>query len=405
MSLMRSEAEELDRADPLARFRERFSIDDRYAAYMDGNSLGRQPRSAGDVVAAALEVWSDSMILGWRDWIRLPIRLGDRIAQDVIGAREGEVIVSDSTTVNLFKAAMAAVDAVPDRTRIITSDDNFPTDIYVLESVAQQRGKELVILAADEVEGLDLGLLERSVDDRTALVALSHVAYKSGALSDLAGVSQLVHDAGSMMLWDLSHSAGSVPMTVRELPPVLAVGCTYKYLNGGPGCPAFTYLPHELQGQLRQPIWGWFGHRDQFQMRTDYDPADGVEQFLTGAPTVLSLVTLGAGLDAIAEAGVAALYAKSQRLTDLLIDAVDGIRSEAIQIASPRDAHARGAHVTVRHARAKDVVRGLVAAGVIPDYRPPNLIRFGPAPLYTRFVDVIEAVERLEAVANSIGAD
>jgi kynureninase len=404
MTFTRSEAEALDRTDPLARFRERFDIDDRYAAYMDGNSLGRPPRVAGEVLTATLGTWTDSMILGWRDWIRLPMRLGDRIAQDVIGAEAGEVLVSDSTTVNLYKAAMAAVDAVPGRTRIITSDDNFPTDIYVLESVARRSGGELVVLAADEVDGLDPELLQRSVDDRTALVALSHVAYKSGALLDLASVSRLVHDAGAMMLWDLSHSAGSVPMAMRELPPVVAVGCTYKYLNGGPGCPAFTYVPHALQGRLRQPIWGWFGHRDQFQMRTDYDPADGIEQFLTGAPTVLSLVTLEAGLESIAEAGVAALYAKSQRLTDLLIAGVDGIGSDALGIASPRDPAARGAHVTVRHGRAKDVVRGLIAAGVIPDYRPPDLIRFGPAPLYTRFVDVLEAVERLAEVSDAVGA-
>ena len=393
--IIRTTAEALDRADPLAAFRGRFAIDDA-GLYMDGNSLGRPPLVTEARVAAALAAWRRDLIIGWREWIRVPRRIGDAIATSVLEARAGELIVGDSTSVNLYKAAAAAIAARPGRTTLVTSDDNFPTDLYVLQSLAAQHALRLQVLAADEVHGLDAATLAEGVGADSALVCLSHVAYRSGALLDMAGLTKIAHAAGALVLWDVSHSAGSVPVPLESSGADLAVGCSYKYLNGGPGAPAFVYVREALQASLRQPIWGWFGHREQFRMGADFEPAEGIESFLVGVPAILSTVGIEAGAEVIAEAGIERIRAKGQALGDLMIQLADEwLAPHGFVLASPRDAARRGAHVSLRHPNAKAFVKALIAEGVTPDFRPPDMIRFGPAPLYTRFVDVWDALDRL----------
>jgi len=394
----RSVAEELDRVDPLALFRRRFAIDDA-GLYMDGNSLGRPPLDAEKRVAAALAAWRADLILAWREWIRVPRRLGDTIATAVLEAEAGEVIVGDSTSVNLYKAAAAAIAARPGRTTLITSDDNFPTDLYVLQSLAAQHALQLKVLPADPVHGLDASVLAEATSPDSALVSLSHVAYRSGALLDMVEVTRIAHAAGALMLWDVSHSAGSVAVPLQSSGADLAVGCSYKYLNGGPGAPSFVYVRASVQASLHQPIWGWFGHREQFRMSAEFEPAEGIESFLVGIPAVLSTVGIEAGLAVIAEAGIDRIQAKGRALTGLLVSLADEwLAPYGFRLASPRDSARRGAHISLRHPNAKAFVKALIGHGITPDFRPPDMIRFGPAPLYTRFVDVWDALDRLRRV-------
>jgi kynureninase len=398
--ITRDTAQEMDLADPLAGLRGRFLVDDDTSLYMDGNSFGRQPREVAPLITQALETWRKDLIIAWRDWIRVPRRLGDRIAEAVVEARAGEIIVGDSTSVNLYKAAAAAVQARPGRRTIVTSDDNFPTDMYVLQSLAAQFSLHLKIVAADPVEGLDPSVLAASIDSDTALVSLSHVAYRSGALLDMVQVTELAHAAGALMLWDVSHSAGSVTVPLESSGADLAVGCTYKYLNGGPGAPSFVYVRQPEHSSLRQPLWGWFGHRDQFAMAPTFEPADGIESFLVGIPTVLSTLAIEPGISIVAEAGIERLQAKGRQMTELMVNLADHwLAPRGFILASPRAPGRRGSHVSLRHPRAKELVRALIREGVTPDYRPPDLIRFGPAPLYTRFVDVWDAMARLRELS------
>ena len=401
----RAAAARMDLEDPLAGFRERFVELKDGALYMDGNSLGRQPRETAAFVAKAFDAWRDEMIIAWREWIRVPRRIGDLIAESVLEARPGEVIVGDSTSINLYKAMAAAVAARPGRRVLLTSDDNFPTDLYALQSLAAQHGVELRMLPADPVEGLGLDVLRNALSDDVALLALSHVAYRSGALLDMAEVTRMAHDCGALVLWDVSHSAGSVRVPLESSGADLAVGCTYKYLNGGPGAPSFVYVRGEHQGRLHQPLWGWFGHRQQFAMGDAFEPAESIESFLVGIPAILSTVAIEPGVRSIAEAGIQRLQVKGQQLTELIVTLADAwLAPHGFTVASPRDAARRGAHVTLRHPRAKEFVRALIARGVTPDFRPPDMIRLGPAPLYTRFVDVWDTMEHLRRLCETGGA-
>jgi kynureninase len=395
--ITREMARQMDLADPLAGLRQHFIIDDDdKMLYMDGNSLGRQPIAASAKVSKALDAWRKDLIIAWREWIRLPRRLGDLIAHSVVEARPGEIIVGDSTSVNLYKAAAAALGAQSGRRTIITSDDNFPTDLYVMQALAAQFSLNLKVMPADPVNGLDTSVLKAALDEDTALVCLSHIAYRSGALLDMTEVTRVAQAAGALILWDVSHSAGSVVVPLDSSGADLAVGCTYKYLNGGPGGPSFVYVRQAQQTSLRQPIWGWFGHRDQFAMSALFEPADGIESFLVGIPAILSTVAIEPGLVAIAEAGIRRLQVKGQQLTDLVIALSEQwLTPFGFTLASPRDSSHRGSHITFRHRNAKNLVRTLIAQRVIPDYRPPDMLRFGPAPLYTRFVDVWDAMDRL----------
>jgi kynureninase len=375
----RAYAEALDAADPLAGFRERFAVEDELI-YLDGNSLGRLPHATPERLAARLEEWGTRLVGAWADWIDEPRRVGDLLAASVLGARPGEVLVADSTTVNLYKLASAALDLRPGA--IVVDPEEFPTDRYVLEGLAAACGRELLLVDPRAQAAADV-----------ALVCVSLVSYRTGELADMAAVEESAGDA--IVLWDLSHAAGAVAIDLAQAD--LAVGCTYKYLNAGPGSPAFLYVRRALQEELRSPIQGWFGQRDQFRMGPVYEPADGVERFHAGTPSILGIAAVEAGAELVAEAGIDRLRAKSEQLTALAVDLHDAwLTSLGFVLGSPRDPDRRGAHVSLRHPEAWRVCRTLIErGGVIPDFRLPDSIRLGLPPLYTRFVDVWDALDRL----------
>jgi kynureninase len=398
----RAEAERLDSEDPLASFRDRFVIEDPEVLYLDGNSLGRLPRRSLERLRTVVEhEWGRGLIRSWNEhWMDLPARVGDLIGQHLLGAAPGQVVVSDSTSVNLYKLAVAALDARPGRTVVVSDRGNFPSDRYVLEGLAAARGLLLELAELDELRGATAEALARVVDERTALVSLSHVDYRSGALADMAAINAVAHDAGALTLWDLCHSVGSVPVELDASGTDLAVGCTYKYLNAGPGAPAFLYVRREHAEHLRQPIWGWFGQRDQFAMGQSYEPAPDISRFLVGTPNVLGAALVEEGAALLAEAGIQRLRAKGSALTELLIALHDAwLAPLGLSLASPREAAARGAHVAITHPDAYRICRALVEkAGVIPDFRTPDRIRLGPAPVMTRFTDVWDAMDRLRGI-------
>ena len=314
MDLTRAAAEALDAADPLAAFRARFAgAGEDGLLYLDGNSLGRMPVETPAALARVVEEeWARGLVRSWSSWVGAATRVGNLPAEGVLGARPGEVLVGDSTTVDLYKLLVAAADARPGRDVLVCSADDFPTDRYVVAGVAQARGMTVREVPADVDEGLDPAVLAAALDERVAVVVLSAVAYRSGALADVAAVTRTAREAGALVVWDLSHAAGAVPVDLAANGVDLAVGCTYKYLNGGPGAPAFLYVRRELQEQLRQPIWGWFGQRDQFAMGPAYDPVPGVERFAVGTPPVLALAAVEVGARLVAEAGVDRLAAKGR---------------------------------------------------------------------------------------------
>jgi kynureninase len=394
VSTDRAYAEELDRADKLAGFRDRFVVPDPDLLYLDGNSLGRLPRSTVSRLADVVtEEWGRGLIRTWPAWIEQARRVGDLVGTGLLGARPGEVVLSDSTTVNLFKLASAALDARPGRTAVVCSADEFPTDRYVLQGLCAARGLELRDVPSHVDTGVSVADLKSTVDDSVALVVLSHVAYRSGALADLPAITAAAHAAGALVLWDLSHSGGSVPVGLTDGGADLAVGCTYKYLNGGPGAPAYLYVRSELQEQLRQPIQGWFGAAEQFAMGPAYVPAPGIDRFLVGTPPVLGVAAVEEGASLLVEAGIDALRAKGVALTSLLITLADEwLAPLGFRLASPRDPAQRGSHVSLHHPEAWQVCQALLERGVVPDYRTPDRLRLGPAPITTRFVDVHDAL-------------
>jgi kynureninase len=396
----------LDATDLLAPMRSRFVIAEPDLIYLDGNSLGRLPVAAGVALREAVSrQWGEQLVRAWPDWIDEPTRVGDVLAAGVLGAEPGEVMVGDSTTVNLFKlaaaAATAARDADPRRTVIVTNDTNFPTDRYVLGGVAELLGMQLRLIRSDELDG--------ALGPDTALLCLSHVEYDTGVRRDLAAITEQARHHGVRVLWDLSHSAGSVPVLLATAQAELAVGCTYKYLNAGPGAPAYLYVRRDLQPLLQTPIRGWFGQQDQFGMERDYLPAEGIRRFAAGTPPILGLPLVERGATLVAEAGIERLAAKSGALTTMIIELADAwLTPLGLRVATPRDPARRGAHVSLTHASALQICRGLIEeAGVVPDYRAgingDGLIRLGPAPLYTRHVDVWDAMARLRDLVASGG--
>lgn len=395
-------AAELDAADPLAAYRHRFVNMDPSLIYLDGNSLGRLPVATRDRLRAAIDdEWGTDLIRGWDHWIDLAARTGDLIASGVVEAEPGEVLVCDSTSINLYKLAMAALDARPGRHTIVTDDDNFPTDRYVLQGIAAARGARLRLIETDINEGLTVEAVRAALDADTALVCLSHVAYRSGAVAELEAITTAAHDAGALMLWDLCHSAGAVPVPLRSAGVDLAVGCTYKHLNGGPGAPAFLYVRTELQG-LRQPIWGWFGQRNQFDMGADYEPVQGIERFAVGTPGVLGLYAALEGVRLTAQAGIEAIAAKTRALASYSSELFDlWLEPLGFSLASPRDLSRRGAHLTIEHPQAWQACQALKAVGVIPDFRTPDRLRLGFAPLYTSFGEVHRGLAHLRDLVSS----
>jgi kynureninase len=396
----RERAEHLDGSDPLAAFRQRFVIDDPDTIYLDGNSLGRLPLATREWLGAMVDQWGSRLVRGWHDWIDLPERVGDELAKAALGARPGEVIVADSTTVNLFKLASAALDAAADARTIVTDAHNFPTDRYVLEGIARQRGLELRLFEPDPVEGPQLEDIARACEGGgVGLLCLSHVGYRSSALADVEAITR---EAGVRVLWDLSHSVGVVPIDLTEWGVELAVGSTYKYLNAGPGAPAFLYVREEIQGELSTPIWGWFGQREQFAMERPYDPEPGIRGFLAGTPPILDLTAVRVGIELVANAGIASLRKKALALTELIVELHDDwLAPLGFELASPRDPERRGAHVSLRHPEAWPIAQAMIErARVIPDFRGPDSIRLGVPPLYTRVVDVWDALDRVRGLVE-----
>jgi len=379
----------LDAADPLAAFRARFAFPDPDVVYFDGNSLGRMPLSTPARLDAVLrEEWAGELIRGWGHWLTFPLEVGDRLGA-LLGAAPGRVAIGDSTTVNFYRLASAAVRARPGRRVIVTDRANFPTDRYVLEGLADAGGLTIRWLDPDPVDGPQPGEVAAALDDDVALVTLSHVNYRSAAIADLPAITRLAHRAGALVLWDLSHSGGSVPVGLDEHEVDLAVGCTYKYLNGGPGAPAYLYVRGDLQAELRQPIQGWFGQRDQFEMGQGYDPEPDIRRFLAGTPGILAMAAADEGIRTSAEAGIDAIRAKGIALTEYAIALHDAwLAPLGCDVGSPRDPARRGAHVAIRHASARALTHALVARKVIPDFRAPDSIRIGLSPLTTSFTDV-----------------
>ncbi len=395
------EARALDATDPLSAFRERFVIADPELIYLDGNSLGRLPRATGERLATVVEYeWGKRLVRGWGEgWFDAPQRIGGKLA-GLLGAAADEVVLADSTSVNLFKLALAALLARPDRRVIVTDDLNFPSDLYVLESVARLAGGSVrVVPSADGIHGPVEALLA-ALDGDTALLSLSHTVFKSGYTYDMAALTAVAHRAGALALWDLSHSAGAVAVALNGAVADLAVGCTYKYLNGGPGAPAFLYVRRDLQDQLANPISGWIGRRDPFDFALDYAPAPGIGRFLTGTPPILSLSAVEPGVDLLLEAGMARLRARSVRLSEyLIVRWEERLAPLGFRLNSPRDPARRGSHVSLGHADGLRINLALIHdQKVLPDFRRPDNIRLGIAPLYNSFADIHTAVERLRAV-------
>jgi kynureninase len=400
----RADAEHLDAADELAHFRAEFVVDDPNLIYMDGNSLGRLPkRTAARLREVADREWGQRLIRGWGEgWFTAPQRIGGRIAQ-LVGARAEEVLVTDSTSVNFYKLVHAALQANPARRVIVTDDLNFPSDVYLLQGIAQALGCELRLVHSRDGLTVSPEEIAQAVDADTALLTLSHVEFKSGQLHDMRAVTDIAHRAGAWALWDLSHSAGAVPVALNACNVELAVGCTYKYLNGGPGAPAFLYVRADLQERLSSPIWGWFGQRDQFEMELHYRPAPGLTRFLAGTPTMLSLAAVEPGVELLLEAGMERLRAKSVRQTEYLIALWEALLQPlGVSLNSPRDSARRGSHVSLGHPEGLRIDRALIEAmNVVPDFRFPDNIRFGLAPIYTTFVEIYEAVMRMRRVIEA----
>jgi kynureninase len=399
----RAEAAALDDADELRAFHERFLVADDGLIYLDGNSLGRLPRDTPARVAQVIEgEWGQRLIRAWSDgWMQLPLTLGDRLGAELLGAAPGQVVVADSTTVCFYKLAHAALDARPGRSEIITDVDNFPTDRYVLESLASQRDLTIRWIEADPHGGPEPEQVAELLCERTALVTFSHVNYRSAFILDARTITQIAHDAGALALWDLSHSAGAIPVHLDRDGIDLAVGCTYKYLNGGPGAPAYLYVRAEHQDRLRQPIWGWLGRRDPFEMARGYIPGEGIGAMLSGTPPVLALTAVAAGLDLVIEAGIDAIRAKSIALTDYAIALIDEwLAPLGCAVGSPRDPARRASHVALVHPEARDVTPRLIEDGVIPDFRTPDVIRLGLSPLTTRFTDVYDGLDRVRRLLS-----
>ncbi|MBU4465098.1 MAG: aminotransferase class V-fold PLP-dependent enzyme [Actinobacteria bacterium] len=384
----------LDRTDPLRAYRDEFIGADGAIVYFDGNSLGRPPRaSATRLEQFVHEQWGGRLIRGWDEsWMQLPFEIGDAIGRAAIGAAAGQTVVGDSTTVLLYKLLRAAFDAAQAedhaRVELVVDRDNFPTDRYLVEGIAAERGGRVRWIEVDTAAGVTAEAVRSAVGPETAIVLLSHVAYRSGYLADAASLTRIAQDAGALVVWDLCHSAGSVPIEADAWGFDLAVGCTYKYLNGGPGSPAFAYVATRHQATLTQPIQGWMGADDVFAMGPAYRPAEGMRRFLSGTPPIVGMLALQDTLALIERAGIASIRAKSIALTEFAIDLTDEwLTPLGVTVASPRDPRLRGGHVTLSHLQMRAVTARLWAEDVIPDYRDPGGLRIGLAPLTTSFAE------------------
>ncbi len=400
-------AHALDEADPLRAYRDEFlPAGSDVVAYLDGNSLGRPARATAERMDEFIrEQWGRRLIRGWTDgWLDWPQRIGDRLGRTTIGAGEGQVVVADSTTVLLYKLARAAVDASPGRTEIVLDSDNFPTDRYVLEGIAAERDRTLRWITTDPAAGITDEQVAAAVGPDTALVVFSHVAYRSGYLADAETITRTAHDAGALVLWDLCHSVGSVPVHLDAWNVDFAVGCTYKYLNGGPGAPAFGYVNRRHHGRVHQPIWGWMGHREPFTMGPEYHPSDDVRGMISGTPPILAMMPLVTGLDMLEAVGIGAVREKSLALTDFALELADAwLLDRGVELLSPRAPEHRGGHITLRHDDFREINDQLWERGVIPDFRAPDGIRIGLSPLSTSFTEVHHGLSVLAELTETGG--
>ncbi len=410
VSELASRAAELDAADPLAWALDEFvaPAEGSVKAYLDGNSLGRPTKAAQQQLAALVtDGWGSGLIRSWTDgdepWMDWPESIGDLIGRACLGAAAGQTVVADSTTVLLYKLARAGCTAAePGRTEIVVDSGNFPTDRYVMEGIAAERGMTLRWIEPDPLAGVTLEQVAEVVGERTALVVLSHVAYRSAWIADMRAITELVHDAGGYVLWDLCHSAGALPIELDACGVDLAVGCTYKYLNGGPGAPAFAYVAQRHLSSFRQPVQGWMGRAEPFVMAPGYVAAQGIRSFVSGTPPIVGMVPVRAGVELTARAGMEAIRAKSVALTEFTIAAYDELLApRGVELQSPRDSTVRGGHVTVGHPDFKRVYRDLWVDGIVPDFREPDGIRLGLAPLTTTFAEVVDSLESIARALRS----
>jgi kynureninase len=387
------EATELDLRDPLALVRERFSLPEG-VIYLDGNSLGALPKAAPQKLAEAQAQWRDDLIASWNKhgWIDWPVRIAAKLAP-IVGAKPSELLIADSTSVCLFKLLAAAVRARPGRGTILSQQRNFPTDLYVAQGVADVLGVNLQTVAAADVLS--------AIDEDTAVVTVTHVDYRGASVHDMRAINEAAQAAGALVVWDLCHSAGAIELDLDGTGCELAIGCGYKYLNGGPGSPAFIYVAERLQEELQNPLQGWMGHAQPFAFVDDYQPARGILKFLTGTPSILALAALEAGLDTFAGMAMRDVEAKARRLSQLFVDEVEARCGDQVRLASPRDSAQRGSHVVFGHPEGYAVMQALIARGVIGDFRAPDLMRFGFAPLYNRFADVVRAADILADILRT----
>lgn len=405
----REACEAADRNDPLAAFRSEFSLPEGLI-YLDGNSLGARPVAAAERARDVLErEWGQDLIGSWNKnhWFELPKRIGEKIGR-LVGGGDGECVATDTTSVNVFKAVAAALriqqQDAPGRRVILSERENFPTDLYMVEGLiemlGEQQGARYELRLIDDLAGLDSALAGEAGTD-VAAVMLTHVNYRTGAMWPMKQVTAAVHDAGALMIWDLCHSAGAVPVDLSGVQADFAVGCTYKYLNGGPGSPAFIWAAERHLDRVEQPLSGWWGHSRPFSMEVEYAPAPGASRLLVGTQPILSLATMEVGIDLALQVDQGQLREKSLALTSLFIQLVeDRLSAHPLTLVTPRDTSVRGSHVSYRHPQGFAVMKALIAAGVIGDYREPEVLRFGFAPLYNGYTDVWDAVETLGRVLD-----
>lgn len=394
---------ELDKKDELAGFKDAF-ISEPDTIYLDGNSLGKLPKKTIEQTTDLVtNQWGKGLIRSWNEhWIDLPQKTAAKIAQ-IVGAQPDEIFVGDSTSLNLYKLAFAALSLNSSKKKIISDNLNFPTDLYILQGLIEQQFKDHLLNIIESQDGImvDEKQFEEAIDDNIALIVLSHVVFKSAFMYDMARINVLAHQKGALVIWDLSHSVGSVPINLNESGADMAVGCTYKYLNGGPGAPAFLYVRKDLQKQLQSPIWAWFSHQAPFDFSLDYQPKESIQRFAVGTPSVISLAAIESGLDITLAAGLDRLRAKSQQQSEFLIDLIQRLLvPQGFSIASPLNVNQRGSHISIRHPEGYRISQAMIKPNddsriIIPDFRPPDNIRLGIAPLYNTFTELVDCVERI----------
>ncbi|MCF8262602.1 MAG: kynureninase [Melioribacteraceae bacterium] len=400
-------AKQLDERDPLRKFRDEFVGTDSNLIYLNGNSLGRLPKKTKDVLKNVIEnEWGDKLIRSWNEvWFNKAQKIGNKIAT-LIGARSGEVLVSDSTSVNLYKLILAALKANPNKTKIVSDVFNFPSDLYIIQGIIDQfpTKYKLELISSSDGISIDFDDVKNVIDKNTALVLLSHVAFKSGFLYDMEKTTIFAHEQGAMILWDLSHSVGAIPIDLNKCGVDFAVGCTYKYLNGGPGSPAFLYVNKDLIEKCDSPIWGWFGEKSPFEFNLNYKPSESINKFLVGTPQVLSLSAIEPAVEILVDAGIEEIRKKNLGLSDLFVRLVkEELDGFGFQIVSPLEKNKRGSHISISHNEAYRITKAMIDESikdfsVIADFRDPDIIRFGFSALYNSFEEIYRTVEKIKFI-------